>query len=480
MWTTERLALVVLAGCSGGPTPDRGSGKEDDGGTDPVEDTASVDTETEETDEPATGGAIVAPLAHAVRGSWAGRIGSGLGQTGGSLVFGVPGEGQHSGDWLAYSRVNLARPPFGELQSWEMNTTLYGLWYPAELTTLNSELGTEITLPGDLTGDGLADLVSFDGSADAFLGAPAFLYPGPLEDRGNWDTLTTEIPTKAIPLDGVGVPWRGAPCGDVNGDDATDLCLGTGVVFGPVTEGAALDVTWSAAGPSESVRLAGIVREIQGKYGFEPDHDLLLWDAAAHAVRWITKFPAGELDLGQAEATWTAPAGKGEAFAVGDLDGDADEDFAFAWTGEDGPVVYLVTDTDGGDLADAWATLTLPAAKKAPEFVPACARPAEMCATVALAVGDLDGDGAADLAVGWDSEVRVFRGPFPAGEIPLDAATHWLRGHSDADQFGHALLIGDVTLDGTPDLVVGAPDDWQHTGVPPGGAVYVLAELFAE
>lgn len=67
-----------------------------------------------------------------------------------------------------------------------------------------------------------------------------------------------------------------------------------------------------------------------------------------------------------------------------------------------------------------------------------------------VASGDLDGDGAVDLAVGDPSWARVM---VYLGEDPGEA--HVLEGGSG--RFGHALAIADLDLDGTQDLAVGAP-----------------------
>lgn len=97
------------------------------------------------------------------------------------------------------------------------------------------DLGTEVLAPGDVTGDGVDDLMAFDTYQPP--AATGYVVPGPLAGR----RLHADDPS-ILPLFGA---HRGTPCGDVTGDGRTDLCLETGVVAGPVTAPVALTVSWS-------------------------------------------------------------------------------------------------------------------------------------------------------------------------------------------------------------------------------------------
>ncbi|MBM3934297.1 MAG: DNRLRE domain-containing protein [SAR202 cluster bacterium] len=103
----------------------------------------------------------------------------------------------------------------------------------------------------------------------------------------------------------------------------------------------------------------------------------------------------------------------------------------------------------------------------------------------ALAVGDLNGDGNADLAIGapygdpngTDSgEVYVVFGPLTAGTYNLSSATTsdvLINGADAGDLAGSSIAIGDVNNDGYDDIIIGAMQA-ESAGAGNSGETYVI------
>jgi len=92
----------------------------------------------------------------------------------------------------------------------------------------------------------------------------------------------------------------------------------------------------------------------------------------------------------------------------------------------------------------------------------------------ALAIGDLDGDGSQDLAIGAPfflaegretGQVGGFYGPL-SGVLQFESAELQLRGLNHGDELGSSVLIpGDSSGDGLDDLWIGAPGYEDGAGV---------------
>jgi len=148
----------------------------------------------------------------------------------------------------------------------------------------------------------------------------------------------------------------------------------------------------------------------------------------------------------------------GDAVATGDVDGDGFDEVVVGSDGAERVFVF-----EGPDLTDA-TVLTDPTPAALEEF------------GISVAVGDVDGDGFGDVAVGSSGnlaggdpgEVHVFFGPDLTGSTTLFDPTPEAGG-----QFGFSVAAGDVDGNGVDDVAVGVRDA-TAAGVPGAGEVHVF------
>lgn len=180
---------------------------------------------------------------------------------------------------------------------------------------------------------------------------------------------------------------------------------------------------------------------------------------------------AGSQSIAATTVTGSQPGGGfGTELSSGDLDDDGIADLVVGApaTGEQ---------TGGGVGVIYGATGGLGRAGKAPRWlsqatagVPGTREGADAFGA-AVAVGDFDGDGVADLAVGVPGEddgsgiVQVLRGRAGTGVSTVGARSFSQNSSGVADvaeaydRFGESLAAGDATGDGRDDLAVGAPGE---------------------
>lgn len=264
--------------------------------------------------------------------------------------------------------------------------------------------GLDAVALGDLDGDGLADLLV--GASAVGSGGEAWWVRAPVEGS----MAAADFDVRVVGDDGR------------LGDDRA--CVGSAVVLFDLDGDALADPVVSA-----------------------PGHD---------EVHVFTGEETGDLDAVDAPVTFEGEQdgdGTGVALLAADLDGDGVGDLAIgaphaASEGGAGGAVFLQRGpvTEGGTLADADARLG--------------ADQDNAYAGGALASGDLDGDGATDLLVGAPRSnddggvVYVLTDvPFGVGAL-TDAATRVLG--TDDHQLGYAFSVGDLDGDGAQDVALHA------------------------
>lgn len=247
--------------------------------------------------------------------------------------------------------------------------------------------------PGDLTGDGQVDVV--------VARHPSEVLPAPFDGIG-----TITLPEIAI--------GTGFGC-DADGDGDTDLCSRPGIDRFPVD--GALDTTWE---PPGSALGAGVVDGVRIAFVYTVVDQV-------RSLRLALLSPAGSTGSGE----WLVGTRQLDRLAAVDLDGD----------GSDGLVACVLEQGVGWGLVlvDPFPT----------ERAGGLALP-DRCD--ALEVGDFDGDGAPEVAVGTASHVLIVD---PADWTVLADHRGTLR--AGQDRFGAALDTADLDGDGRVDLVVGAP-----------------------
>lgn len=308
---------------------------------------------------------------------------------------------------------------------------------------------------GDVDGDGRDDLVVTDAS-------------------GVWVHMGATLPTTSAVEDGTSVAsvyTTGLVPGDVDGDGHADLAVAVGgdlhVVFDPthsvysgdlvVTAGDAVDADPGSARMSRDITGDGAADLVVG-YPLTPDDS-----GWGQIVVFAGPFSTGTLEVADADVRWGGMVEPfGAAPALGDVDGDGVDD--------------LLTGMSYG----AYLSLGpwVPGTAVGAEDAGLIAARAGDDAGAAVALGDMDGDGYADLLVGapgadlpGDRSGALYVFPSPVrGEVELTSAAAVFVGEAE-DQVGASLLMHDLDGDGATEVLVGAPAEGA------AGRVFVLPAL---
>ena len=183
--------------------------------------------------------------------------------------------------------------------------------------------------------------------------------------------------------------------------------------------------------------------------------DLIAGDQSGSGHAWVLLGPrSGETSVDDADMAFDYWAGWWGGEIVGrDADGDGDDDLLF------GPYMFLGPMTSGGDVATADATFLVPHTNVA-----------------ATIIGDHDGDGLPDVALSdMDFGELVRRGKVyvasgtTTGTMDLGADATYTYQNLGGDELGFAITaVGDINGDGIDDLALGVPGSDVHS-------VYVVA-----
>ena len=355
-----------------------------------------------------------------------------------------------------------------------------------------SKLGYSVTFAGDVNADGFADVLV--GAPEHTDGARAYIFHG-RADLAPGTTVEAAQAEQIIsaPEPDVSFGFEVAGAGDVDANGQADVLIGAfandasapralahlylaGAAASPATTiempaAAQSSVTDANGAPGKFLALDGI-GDINGD-GFwdivvasPTDADSTGQIAVFRGAAAMPSAPTPVLTLQGSSAG--DGLGRSATFAS-DFDGDGFDDLL---VGSEHQRVYLYT---GGADMDATADFTFTG-------VDTPASPDGFGRTVA-SIGDFQGDGADDIAIGVPNSTYNSRENngwvliYFGGESTADtAADRGILGSRADSFFGLALgSSGDLNADGTDDITIGAPGDRRDTGTTGDGRVYLLA-----
>jgi FG-GAP repeat/FG-GAP-like repeat len=182
-----------------------------------------------------------------------------------------------------------------------------------------------------------------------------------------------------------------------------------------------------------------------------PGPELAARAAGGSAHPFVPKAQPRKVRSGKANKAAAADDSAVTSFttAAGDIDGDGKPDLAIGWLDAESP-------TSGFDV---WNDFTEDGESDANEVI---------TRVDSLAIGDFDGDGNGDVAVGGADEsngvgghVTVYKGDADVTlgtTSTIDQSSTGLPGSGvSGDRFGYSVAAGDINKDGKSDLAIGVP-----------------------
>jgi len=333
---------------------------------------------------------------------------------------------------------------------WGAVTALDGSTWPARSILGSDDAIIEaVDASGDADGDGLSDL--FIAGGDETRGdAAAWIWSNPVVGDG------LEVVDADARVDGAGLGYfaKSRSVGDVDADGYDDWFLiwgGSWLVAGPLTgviEVPDGDRVWP--GVPNTFEALGADLDADGL------NDLVaggvLTDGSGDGVVNVFLGPFAGAPLTEVADHSFEGRNLGYAIAAGDLDGDGANELVVGGGAAGNSRLFVVDQplAEGPSVAEA-------------SVAQIEGRDDDDAIAWALAVGDVDGDGAADIVESTatdfdtpthDGELSIVRGPV-SGTVGIDdVASLIVEGDEDDQVPGHGMAMGDLDEDGVLDIAV--------------------------